>query len=460
MKECEVLNESKKEYYQKMLYFTVPITIQLLITSSLNIIDSIMVGRLGVDSIAAVGVANKFSQIPTVLFQGFASGATIFCAQYWGTKNKSGISRSTIFVSAIIAAFSLIFSLITQLFSPYIIGIFSSDRSVQEIGSHFLSIIGYSYLFTALSMIFVVALKTTGEVRRPTYYSVLALVLNTFLNFLLIYGNWGAPKLGTEGAAIATLISRIVQTALLFNLLVRKQFITWRIIKENLDVFRSTLSKDYIRITFPSIINHATWTVGDTVYFWLYAKMGTDQTAAISMIDPIIFIFTCVFAGISDASSVMVGNEIGANRKEKAVQFAKQFIKITIILSFIIGILIILTLPFILPLYKITSVVATLVHSLIYTYVIISIAKNVNYINNVGILRAGGDTKYVMWLDTLGVWIWGLPLAAISVYFHFPLYMVYFCANSHEIIRAILGIKRTLTQKWVRNIVEPQKVEA
>lgn len=447
------MEESKKDYYRKMLYFTVPITIQLLITSSLNIIDSIMVGRLGVDSIAAVGIANKFTQIPIILLQGFASGATIFCAQYWGTKNKMGVSRAVIFVSALTIAFTFLFTMITQFFSYPIVGLFSSDEVVKQLGSEFLTIIGYTFIFTALSMIFVVALKTTGEVKKTTYYSILALLINTFLNYVLIYGNLGAPKLGIEGAALATLIARIVQTGLLCMLLVQKQFISIKIIKENLDVFRSSLSRSYFRITFPSIINHGTWTIGETLFFWLYASMGTSQTAAIALIDPIIFIFTCVFTGISDASSVMIGNEIGANNKKRAFDYAKSFIKMTTILSIIVGILIFLAMPYVLSLYHITSEVEAFVHSIMGVYILFSIAKNLNYINNVGILRAGGDTKYVMWLDTLGVWIIGLPLAALGVYFQLPLFAVYALANSHDIVRAVLGIRRTLTKKWIRNIV-------
>ncbi|MGS2780093.1 MATE family efflux transporter [Robertmurraya sp. GLU-23] len=449
--------DNKNEYYKRMLYFTIPITIQLLITSSLNMIDSIMVGRLGVDSIAAVGVSNKFSQILIILLQGFASGATIFCAQYWGTKNKKGVSRAVIYVSVISTLFSLLFTIITSFFSYQIIGIFSSDPSVKTIGSDFLIIIGHTYVFTALSMIFVVALKTTGEVRKPTYYSVIALVINTLLNYILIYGKFGAPELGVEGAAIATLIARIVQTGLLFMLLIKQDFISWKIIKENLDVFRSNLSRSYFKITFPSIVNHATWGVGDTIFFWLYASMGTSQTAAISLIDPIIFIFTCIFTGISDASSVMIGNEIGANQKKKAFEYAKQFLKITVLLSIIAGILIFFAMPYVLSLYHITQEVEQYVYSLIYVYLAISLAKNINYINNVGILRAGGDTKYVMWLDTLGVWLCGLPLAALGVFFHLPLFIVYALANSHDVIRAVLGVKRTLTKKWIRNIVEEQE---
>ncbi|MEM5597542.1 MATE family efflux transporter [Niallia circulans] len=225
------MEDSKKEYYRKMMYFTIPITIQLLITSGLNIIDSIMVGRLGVDSIAAVGIANKFTQIPTILLQGFASGATVFCAQYWGAKNKNGISRSVIFVSVLTAVFSLFFTLLTQFFSYPILSFFSSDISVKQLGGEFLQILGYSYVFTALSMIFVIALKTTGEVRKPTYYSVIALLVNTLLNYVLIYGNFGAPALGVEGAAIATLIARIIQTALLFMLLVKKSSFLFRLSK-------------------------------------------------------------------------------------------------------------------------------------------------------------------------------------------------------------------------------------
>ncbi|KAB7671771.1 MATE family efflux transporter [Bacillus sp. B1-b2] len=448
------MEDSKKEYYRKMLYFTVPITIQLLITSSLNIVDSIMVGRLGVNSIAAVGIANKFTQIPTVLLQGFASGATIFCAQYWGARNKEGVSRSVIFVSVITFVFSLFFTFLTQFFSYSILGWFSGDSSVRDLGSGFLQILGYSYVFTALSMIFVIALKTTGEVRRPTYYSVIALLINTVLNYALIYGNFGAPALGVEGAAIATLIARIIQTALLFMLLVKTGFISFAIIKKNLDVFRSSLSRSYFKITLPSIINHGTWTIGDTIFFWLYAMMGTSQTAAISMIDPIIFIFTCVFTGISDASAVMIGNQLGANDKKGAFQYARNFIRLTTITSIIVGVLLLIAMPFVLSLYHVTPEVEKLVYGIIYVYVPYSIAKNLNYINNVGILRAGGDTKYVMWVDTIGVWAIGLPLAALGVFFHLPLFAVYALANSHDFVRAFLGIRRTYTKKWIRNVIE------
>lgn len=437
-----------------MLYFTVPITIQLLITSSLSMIDSIMVGRLGVESIAAVGVSNKISQILIIMLQGFASGTTIFCAQYWGMGNKRGISRSVLYVSALASVFAILFTTIAWIFPSQLIGIFSDDTAVIEIGVDFLKITGVTYIFTALTMIFAVALKTTGEVRLPTLYSVLALFVNTSLNYVLIYGHFGAPEMGVKGAAIATLIARIIQTGLLFMLLVRKEFISWKIIKENLDVFRSDLSRRYFKVTFPSIINHATWGIGDTLFFWLYASLGTNETAAISLIDPIIFIFTCVFSGISDASSVMVGNEIGANRKNTAFQYAKEFLKITTVLSIIAGTFIYIFMPYVLSMYEITSVVEDLVYQLIYVYLAISVAKNVNYINNVGILRTGGDTKYVMWLDTIGVWCVGLPLAALGVYFQVPLFIIYFGANCHEIIRAIIGVRRTLTKKWIQNIIE------
>ena len=448
------MEDSKKEYYRKMMYFTIPITIQLLITSSLNIIDSIMVGRLGVDSIAAVGIANKFTQIPTILLQGFASGATIFCAQYWGAKDKNGVSRSVIYVSVITFVFSLCFTLLTQFFSYPILGLFSSDVTVKQLGSDFLQILGLSYVFTAFSMIFVIALKTTGEVKKPTYYSVIALLVNTLLNYMLIYGHFGAPALGVKGAAIATLIARIIQTALLLMLLVQKEFISFAIIRKNLDVFRSSLSKKYFKITLPSIINHATWTIGDTLFFWLYATMGTNQTAAIAMIDPIIFIFTCVFTGISDASAVMIGNQLGANNKVGAFQYAKNFIRLTTGTSIVVGILILIAMPFVLSLYQLTPEVEKLVYGIIFVYIPYSIAKNLNYINNVGILRAGGDTKYVMWVDTIGVWAIGLPLAALGVFFHLPLFAVYGLANCHEFVRAFLGIKRTYTKKWIRNVVE------
>ena len=444
------MNEEKQLFYKQMWAFALPITIQLMITSGLNIIDSVMVGSLGVEAIAAVGISNKFTQFLAVILQGFASGATIFSSQYWGQKNVSGVKQILILVSKIATIFSFIFALVTLLFTPFILGIFSDDAIVIAEAVPFLRIISLSYVFTALSMIFSVTLKTIGEVKRPTFYSVITLLTNTLFNWLLIFGPFGLPAFGIRGAAFATLLARIVQTLLLFSLFVKKG-----ILKSEVDPTEPALqiTGPYWKVTFPSIINHLTWTMGELVFFWLYTRTGTDQTAAISLIDPLVFLFVCVFTGLSDASSVMIGNQLGGKMYKKALFYAKQFIRLTTILSIVISGVILLFSPMILQFYNITSHVEELVNQVLLAYIVLLPFKNLNYVNNVGILRVGGDTTFVMWLDTLSVWLWGIPMAFLAVYLGWPLWSIFFVANSHEIIRAIIGVRRTLREGWLKTLI-------
>lgn len=267
------MNEEKRLFYKKMCAFALPITIQLMITSGLNIVDSIMVGSLGVESIAAVGISNKFTQFMVVILQGFASGATIFSAQYWGKNNRAGVKQTLILVTKIASLFSLIFAIFTLLFTPIILGIFSKDALVIAEAVPFLRIISASYLFTSLSMIFSVTLKTIGEVKRPTFYSVLTLLTNTFFNWILIFGPFGLPAYGIRGAAIATLLARIIQTLLLFSLFINKGIL--KIDPDNNQPLPK-MNRQYWKITFPSIVNHLTWTMGELVFFWIYTRTGTD----------------------------------------------------------------------------------------------------------------------------------------------------------------------------------------
>ena len=442
-----------KSFYQKMLTLAVPIAIQSLITSSLQMVDSLMVGQLGVTSIAAVGVGNKITTILILILQGFGSGAAIFASQYWGRKDKENIKRILYLTVNIVTIFSLLFTVVILLFTKQFIHIFTDDQSVVESSVSFLRLISYSYLFTALTVVFSTILKSMGEVKFPLYISILAIGINSSLNYLLIFGNFGFREMGVEGAGLATLIARIIQSGLLF-LLVRKSLaLSLKTIKLN-EVFDKILMKKYFSITIPSIINHAAWTLGDASYFWVYSQMGTNELAAVTMVDPLLFFFMALFIGMSDASQVMVGNSIGSRRNDEAFDYAKQFIKLTFGLSIVAGIGIVLITPTFLSIYKISDTVAGLAKSVLTVYAFLVIGKMLNMVNNIGVLRAGGDVKFVLYVDMVGVWVIGLPLAVAGAFWlHLPVYAVFALANSHEFLRAFIGIKRTFSKKWIRNVV-------
>lgn len=442
-----------RDFYRRMFTLAIPIAIQTLLTSSLHMVDSMMVGQLGVKSIAAVGVGNKITTILILVLQGFGTGAAIFASQYWGRKDKEGVRKILFLTIQIMVIFSVLFTALILLFTNQFIHIFTNDESVVEISAAFLRMISLSYLVTALTVVFSTVLRSMGEVKLPLYISILAIVINTVLNYFLIFGNFGFPEMGVTGAALGTLIARIVQTLLLFILVAKSLSLSIGSIKRS-ELFDWGLMKRYFSITIPSIINHAAWTLGETSYFWVYAQMGTDELAAVTLIDPMLFFFMALFIGLSDASQVMVGNSIGAHKEDLAFEDAKRFLFLTTVLSIFAGIGIVLITPWFLSIYNINDAVAGFARSVLIVYAFLVIGKMLNMVNNIGVLRAGGDTKFVLYVDLIGVWLVGLPLALAGAFWlSMPIWVVFALANSHEYVRAFLGIKRTLSKKWIRNVI-------
>jgi putative MATE family efflux protein len=444
------------EFYKRMFSLAIPIALQTLLISSLNMVDSLMIGQLGVDSIAAVGVGNKITTILILVLQGFGTGAAIFSSQYWGRKDLFGIKKILFLTFSIVTIFSLLFTLTILFFTNSFIHIFTSDSQVVALGGDYLRIVAFSYFVTALTVLFSTVLKSMGEVKRPLYVAVVAIGLNTILNYVLIFGNFGFAELGVEGAAIATVIARTVQ-ALLLLLLIQKALSLsiqdFQLVKMS-DV---SLMKRYFVITIPSIINHALWTVGETSYFWVYAQMGTAELAAATLIDPLLFIFMALFIGLSDASTVMVGNSIGDNRNDQAIHYAKQFLSLTFGMSIIAGIGVLVISPFFISIYNVNDFVREQAVMILYVYAFLVTGKMLNMVNNIGVLRAGGDTRFVLYLDVLGVWGVGLPLALLGAFvWELPIYLVFGLANSHEFVRAIVGIRRTFSQKWINNVIDTE----
>ncbi|UOY92243.1 MATE family efflux transporter [Ectobacillus sp. JY-23] len=411
-----------------------------------------MVGQLGESSIAAVGIANKYTTILIIMLQGFGSGAAIFTAQYWGKKDMTGIKHILLLTFGIMSLFSLLFMGTTLVFSHEWIALFSNDPAVIKQGASFIQILSYSYFFTAATILFSGVLASVGQVKVPMYGSVFALLLNTVLNYLLIGGNLGLPALGVEGAAIATVVSRFVQCTVLFWLVWHQQLFS---IKRSMfkASWRGPLKRDFFRIATPSILNHITWTLGDVTYFWIYASMGTDETAAVSLVDPLIFIFIALFSGISQAAATIIGNSIGAGEERSAQAYARRFLSITTKMAILSSVGIVILSSVFIDIYRVSPAVATYAKDVLFVYAIIFVAKMLNMVNNIGILRAGGDTRFVFYVDTIGVWALGLPLAAVGAYLQLPIYAVYGLANVHECARAIFGVKRTLSGKWIRNVM-------
>ncbi len=271
-----------KEFFQSLIRIALPIALQTLFVASLGIVDTVMVGQLGDASIAAVGLANQIFFLLNFTLFGINSGAAIFTAQYWGARDVPAIRKVLGVCLMLGLAACALFSVLALGFPRLALGFYSSDPLVIDLGSAYLQIVGISYLATTLTLCYTAILRSTGVIRLPVIFGIAALCVNTGLNYLLIYGNFGFPRLGVQGAAVATSIARILEcVALLGYAYLSRSPAAAR--PRELAAFDAQYLKIYFHVTIPVVINEMLWSLGTSFYSAIYAHVGTEAVAAYSV---------------------------------------------------------------------------------------------------------------------------------------------------------------------------------
>lgn len=441
-----------KKFFKALLRLAVPIVLQNLVLSSLNLVDTIIIGGLGERAIASVGLANQYFFLLNLLLFGITSGSSIFTAQYWGNKDIKNIKRVLGICIITGGLGALIFTIGGLLIPEQILGIFSKDRDVIILGGQYLRIIAFSYIITSISFAYSFTLRSTGQVKIPMFVSITALGINTFLNYALVYGYFGLPKMGVQGSALATLIARIIEMTLLLFIVYKTKNVIAGKLKELLDLSADFI-KNFFKVTIPVIMNESIWALGVTLYSVVYARMGTEVIASTNISSTIERITWVIFMGLGNACAVMIGNKIGEGDEKEAFIYAKRFIILGPSLAIIGGIFVYFNSHFILSAYKVSPTVYNYAAKNLIVFSVFLWVKVFNFTSIVGILRSGGDTKFCLFLDTSGVWLIGVPLAFLGgLVWHLPVYWVYTLVFMEEVYKLILGLPRILSKKWINNL--------
>lgn len=443
---------SDKSFYKKMITIALPIVIQNFISSFLNMIDTVMVGKLGEAEIAAVGIANQYFFFFNMFVFGMSAGCGVFIAQFWGRKDITNIKR-ILGIGIISAAFiSFLFMLFGFMLPEGIMGVFNSDPRVIDLGARYLRIVLFSYIFTGITFVYSFSLRSMGNAVKPMVISGAALVCNAFFNYVFIFGAFGAPAMGVEGAALATLIARILETVLLVSSIYIKKEALASSISELTDVTFEYIKKS-CRTILPVILNDICWGLATLVYSAVYGRMGTQAAASIQICNTIINLFMVVIFGISNAAAVMVGNVIGAGREDKGVDYSKRFSVISVGAGIILGLFLMLSTPFMLDLFNVSASVRSDSQIILYIVSGILFIRVFDTMLIVGILRGGGDAKFAFIAEGFTMWFIGVPLTIIGAFvFRFPVYTVYALAIIEEIVKSLIGIIRLKSGKWIKNV--------
>jgi putative MATE family efflux protein len=443
------------EYFSQILKIALPITFQNFVFSALNMASIIMIGQKGDVAVAAVGLAGQIFFLLNLVLFGLGSGTGIFTAQLWGKKDVINIRKVLGLSLRLSLCAALIFFILSQFYATQILGIYSTDTRVITVGAEYLRIFSWGFFFFAITFGYVFILRSTGNVRLPTIASVFSLFLNAILTYALVFGKFGLPEYGVNGAAMAVIIARGIECGILLAGIYFQKDSTAAATITELLYFDWNFAWKIMKPVIPVALNELFWSFGITTYNIIYARMGTESIAAINIfgtIDNMAFIF---FIGLGNATAIIVGNKIGAHDEKGAYTYAGRSIGLAMMLGLVVGSLLLLTRNPVLSLFYVSPKVIEDAYHIMTIAALAIWLRAANMVIIIGTLRSGGDTMYSLILDGFVIWLVGVPLAALGAfYFMLPIQWVYLLVLSEELTKFSFGLQRYFSHKWINNLTK------
>ena len=441
-------------FNKTLITLAIPIMMQYLINSSLNLVDTIMIGSLGEASIAAVGFCNIIYFLIMIALFGISSGTQVFMAQFWGAKDIRrikhvqgvGLTAGLVLSSAFAAA--------AILFPENLMHIFTNDPKPIGLGMEYLRVVGISYVATAVSLSFTAVLRSIENVVVPTAASFIALSLNTFLNWVLIFGHFGFEPMGVKGAAVATLISRLVEAVIIVSIVYSKKYIAASTPKEMLS-FESAFLKKVVKTALPVFLNECLWSLGTSMYTVVYGHIGTNAAAAVNISGTVERMAWIAVFGLGSSASIMIGKKIGEGESDTAYAYGKRIMQYTTVVALIISGALFLINPHVLTLFKLLPESADTALMLMNIFAAFFTIRALSYVSCIGVLRSGGDARFCLLTDLIGVWGFGVPMAAIlGLIMDFPVWVVFIAVNAEDTLKFIPYIIRYRSKRWIKNLTK------
>ncbi|MCB9110894.1 MAG: MATE family efflux transporter [Anaerolineales bacterium] len=442
-----------RAFLREMLTIAIPISFQQLINASLNMIDVIMVGQLGEASIAALGLSNQVFFVFILLLFGLTSGMAIFTAQFWGKQEIEPIRKVTGMSILITSLIALVFML-AAVFAPHVVlGFYTKDREVIDIGVSYLRIVGLSYIPVAIATSYIATLRSIQFVKLTVIATVSALIFKTILGYVLIFGIGGLPALGVRGAAIGTASGWTLEL-LLILIFVYAQKTPLAANPLTFFSFDVTFLGRVLKTTLPALANEMFWSLGITTYNAIYAHIGTDSIAAINVNATIEELGFVVFMGLGNACAVMVGNRIGAGRKDEAYETVRRVVILSVLSAWMVGLIVVSMRDAVVNLYSLSPEGEYNVRMLMLMMALVLWVRMFNFSTFIGALRAGGDTRFALIMELCSIWLIGVPAAYVGAFvLHLPVYYVYLMVALEEIAKAFFSGWRVRSRKWIHDLV-------
>ena len=441
-----------KNFYKTMLSIAIPIGIQNLITFTVSMSDTLMLGSLGEVQLSASSIGNNLFFILTVLMFGLGGGASVMASQYYGKKDMKSIHKIISIMYRICILITFVFIGIAIFIPKQFISIFTTDARVIEAGIDYLRIVSIGYIFYSLTNCTITVLRSVKTVKISMVVYSISLAVNVLFNWVFIFGNLGVTPMGVKGAAIATVISRIAEFVIVLSYMILYENKIQLKFKNIISLDR-VMFKDFIKNCTPVLFNELLWSLGASMISIVVGRMGTEVVAANS-INSVVNQFVTVFIfGLGSATSVIIGNTIGEGDYDKVKEYSLTITILSLIMGIISGFIIFIISPYVVEFYNIADTTKEIAKEIMCVSSIIVVFQALSINTMMGILRGGGDNKFVLIYDVLFMWIVAIPFGFIGAFvWKLPIVAVFLIIKSDEILKVVASIIRILSGKWIKDL--------
>lgn len=448
----------KPGFYTQVAALAAPIVLQNLITSMLGMADTFMVGMLGEEPMAAVTLANIPLFVVQLFIFGVQSGSSVLISQYWGRKDMEAINRVMGVALWVVLSVASVFAAILLLCPIPFLSLFNNQPQLVELAAQYGGLAGLSYVLNAFTMVYVAAYRSMEQPRLGMYILAASMTTNTFLNWVFIFGNLGAPQLGVQGAALATLIARMLEVAIVVGHMARTKFFRIRPVL----LLRPGLSMSWRFIRYGGLVvcNETLWGIGTSVFPTIMGHMenSTEILAAYTLAGNVEKLCTVFSFGLAATASIIIGREIGAGRISKVRRMGLAMDTLAVGCGLILGALLLCFTRFIapdwvFPLFKLSPGAASVAGMMLTVMSFYMPLRAFNSVNIIGVLRGGGDVRAATLIDTCPLWVCAIPYALLcGLVLRTQVLWVYLAFLMEQMVKFGLGLWRLRSGRWIRDL--------
>lgn len=441
-----------KTFYRNFFSIYIALVLQNVVTLSVNLADNMMLGAYSETSLAGVAAVNQIQFVYQQFLLALGDGLVIFCSQYWGKRQTAPMKKiaATAMHAGLLIAIALF--VLVSLFSRQAVGIFTTDGPIIGEGVRYLRIIRFTYLFFAVTQLLLAALRSTETVRIAFQLSILTFFINCGINYVLIFGNFGAPRMGVRGAAVGTLIARMIECAVLIAYIAKKDKNLNLKLKDYLQ-FDRVLAKDYFKVTAPMLFVQGLWGVNTALQTVILGHMKATAIAANSVSSTLFLMVKSTAVGASSAASVIIGKTIGTGDIARVKEYSGRLQKMFIVIGVLSGIFLFFIRIPVLGLYDLQPATKEMANAFLIILSVVCVGMSYQMPTNNGIIRGGGNAMFVVKMDLVSIWMIVLPLSFIMAFVvkASPIVVVC-CLNADQIFKCVPAFLESHYGNWIRKL--------